>query len=281
MSSIITFTTDFGLRDGYVAAMKGALLSINPNVTIVDVSHSVSPRNVREGSFVLGSAYRYYPGGTIHVAVIDPGVGTSRRPLLLRGGGFYFIGPDNGVLSYVLADALQGGSCTQAKQKVSSKPDHQALPKGFEGIVLTNRRYWRPEISATFHGRDIFAPVAAHLSLGVPLEELGEPIYSVVAFAVPLPKAASDGAIHGEIVHIDQYGNLVTNIAAGDLPGGGLEIEVKGCKIKGVSGSYEEAGGLLGIIGSGGHLEISQKNGSAASLTMARIGAPVFVRRLS
>ncbi|MFQ5933951.1 MAG: S-adenosyl-l-methionine hydroxide adenosyltransferase family protein [Dehalococcoidia bacterium] len=276
MPAAITFTTDFGLRDAYVAAMKGVVLGINPEATLVDISHSVAPQNVREGAFVLGMAYRYFPQGTIHVAVVDPGVGTSRRGLILKGAGHYFVAPDNGVLSHVLTDALEEGPS-------ASKPaaEAQDLPPGFEAVVLTERRYWRPDVSDTFHGRDIFAPVAAHLSLGVPLKRFGEPLSSVLAFPRPTPTVGEDGSVRGEIMHIDGFGNLITNIRRGNLPEGDVEISMTGHSVRGISRSYQEGKGLLAIFGSGGYLEISESNGSAASITGAGVGASVVVRSLS
>ena len=281
MASIITLTTDFGLKDSYVGAMKGAILEINPEVKIVDISHAVTPQNVREGAYVLGSAYRYFPKGTIHLVVVDPGVGTGRRALSIRGLDHYFIGPDNGVFSYVISDALEQTRAEPPRQAISAgEGDLQRLPRGFEAVTLTRSLYWRPQVSDTFHGRDIFAPVAAHLSLGVPLEEFGEPVSSVVAFPRPTPVRGVDGSIEGEIIHIDGYGNLITSIKASDLPDHRVETEIGGNRVKGICRSYEEGEGLLSIVGSAGYLEICEKNGSAAARTGAGVGARVVVRKL-
>ncbi|MFQ5873474.1 MAG: S-adenosyl-l-methionine hydroxide adenosyltransferase family protein [Dehalococcoidia bacterium] len=281
MASVITLTTDFGLNDGYVAAMKGVILSINPDVILVDVSHTIRHQNVREGAFVLGTAYRYFPEGTIHVAIVDPGVGTARRGLVLKGAGYYFVAPDNGVLSYVLADAVEQANPAPHHEEAGSPEDEKRnLPSGFEAVALTKRRYWCPTVSDTFHGRDIFAPVAAHLSLKVPLGEFGEPISSLLAFPRPCPTATDDGAVQGEVVHIDGFGNLITNVRAEGLPTGEVEIEVAGHRIDGISRSYQEGEGLLAIFGSAGYLEVSERNGSAASRIGAEIGTPVIVRPL-
>ena len=282
MASIITLTTDFGLKDSYVGAMKGAILEINPEVNIVDISHAVTPQNVREGAYVLGSAYRYFPRGTIHLVVVDPGVGTGRRALSIRGSDYYFIGPDNGVFSYVISDAPEQTEAGPPRQPLNAwEGDLQRLPRGFEAVALTRNLYWRPQVSDTFHGRDIFAPVAAHLSLGVPLEELGEPVSSVVAFHRPTPVRGVDGSIEGEVIHIDGYGNLITNIRASDLPGERVETEIAGNRVKGICRSYEEGEGLLAIVGSAGYLEVCEKNGNAAARTEAGVGARVVVRKLS
>ena len=282
MSPIITLTTDFGLKDGYVAAMKGVILGINPDATIVDISHGVTPQNVREGAFVLGSAHRYYPQETIHVAVIDPGVGTSRRALLIQGSGYYFTAPDNGVLSHVLEDAFKEGSPSHHSRITgTSTPTSRKLPPGFKAVSLTTSRFWRSTVSATFHGRDIFAPVAAHLSRGVPLEEFGDAILSVLAFPQPSPNMSVDGVIKGEVIHVDRFGNLITDVRAAVLPDGDMEIELGGHTVRGINASYEEGRGLLAIIGSAEFLEISERNGSAAATTGAEVGTAVIIRRLT
>jgi hypothetical protein len=239
----------------------------------------VTARNIREGAFVLGAAYRYFPKGTIHVAVIDPGVGSGRRALLVEGSGYYFIAPDNGVLSHVLADALQKASPAEARGSSECIP--RDLPPGFRAVALTRNRYWRPAVSDTFHGRDIFAPVAAHLSLGVPMEEFGDPVSSIQSFPRSSPLSTSGGTVQGQVIHIDGFGNLITNVRAGDLPEGDVEIELAGHRLMGVSRSYEEGDGLLAIIGSSGCLEISEKNGSAAEKTGAEMGTTVVIRPLA
>ena len=273
MGQVITLTTDFGLKDGYVAAMKGAVLDINPNATLIDVSHCIAAQSVREAAFVLGTAYRYFPPGTIHLVVVDPGVGTGRRALALSGSGYSFIAPDNGALSYILADVV-GDNALGSSLHVRS----HCLPDEFQAVSLTNSEFWRPEVSSTFHGRDIFAPVAAHLSLGMPLEALGEPVSSVMAFPRPAPVHAEDGSVRGEVIHIDSFGNLITNLRAGDLPGDDVQLEVAGHTIKKVSTSYQQKEGLLTIVGSSGYLEIAESNGSAARRTGSAIGTQVIVR---
>lgn len=273
MGRVITLTTDFGLKDSYVAAMKGVILGINPEVILVDVSHDIAPQNVKEAAFVLGTAYRYFPDGTIHLVVVDPGVGTDRRGLAVNGSGHYFVAPDNGVLSYVLADAIQGNVVGSSRQIL-----HHSLPTGFQAVSLTSRKYWRLEVSHTFHGRDVFAPVAAHLSLNTPIESFGEQVSSMMAFPRPTPTRADDGSLQGEVIHIDSFGNLITNLTVGDLTGGRVEVEIAGHTIGGVSSSYQQGEGLLAIVGSSGYLEIAESNGSAAKRTGSIIGTRVLVR---
>ena len=278
MAPIITLTTDFGLGDSYVGAMKGVILGINPDANLVDISHSVSPQSVREGAFVLGTAYHYYPEGAIHIAVVDPGVGTGRRALLMEGQGYHFVGPDNGIFSYVVADALEKGSSSHPSRPSTSKCE--SLPADFRAVELTRSRYWRPKVSATFHGRDIFAPVAAHLSLGVPVEEFGYPVSSILTLSRPTPTRSADGSLIGEVVHSDRFGNLITNIRAEGLPESAIEIEMGDYVVRGISSSYENGDGLLAIVGSSGYLEISEKNGSAAARTGAGVGTQVILRKL-
>ena len=212
--SIITLTTDFGLADGYVGMMKGVILSIAPTAAIVDISHDIPPpspqdggvRGVREAAYTLYAAYTYFPRGAIHVVVVDPGVGSERRAIALRTPQATFVAPDNGVLSYVVAG-----------EKVE------------EIVSLTNPRYHLSPVSRTFHGRDIFAPAAAHLARGIPLAELGEPLTEIVTFPLPMPQPRPDGIIAGQVIHIDRFGNLITNIMSKDLTGhSGPKIALRG-----------------------------------------------------
>jgi S-adenosylmethionine hydrolase len=244
MKPLITLTTDFGQSDGYVAAMKGVILSINPEAIIVDITHNITPQNIVQAAFVLNTAAFFFPEGTIHVAVADPGVGTARKPIILSTGREYFVAPDNGILSYVINE-LQG------------KPE-------LKSYVIENPEYWRNPVSRTFHGRDIFAPAAAYLSRGVPLENFGKPLLSLNTFTIPQPRRNPDGSIAGEIIYSDAFGNLISNIKENDMPGGEIMIEIAGKMIKGLSLSYEEKTGLLAIIGSSGRLEIALRKGSAA-----------------
>ena len=256
MGAIITLTTDFGTQDAYVATMKGVILGINPEATIVDICHSIEPQNIAQAAFVIATAYNYFPADTIHVIIVDPGVGSQRRAIALKTQGAFFVAPDNDVLSYVI----------------------DASPEQPQAVALTNPKFWRHPVSSTFHGRDIFAPVAAHLSLGVPLEEFGEAITSLSAFPVPHPQVGANGELIGHILHIDRFGNLITDVNKEDLPWDTFSLEIADRQIEGLSTSYAEGDKLLALLGSSGHVEIALKNGSAAGLFDARIGDEVKIK---
>lgn len=260
MNRIITLTTDFGLRDGFVGTMKGVILSINPNVTIVDITHDIAPQNIEQGAFLLAASAKYFPGNAIHVVVVDPGVGSARRPIAIQVGETIFVAPDNGVLSYALADSRSG----------------------IRAVHLTKPDYWLPRISHTFHGRDIFAPVAAHLSLGVPIEALGDPIDAWVRLAPALPTRRADGAMVGRVVHVDRFGNIVTNIAEDMLRAmdrGRIAVKIAGRTVHGVKQSYSDgaAGQVIALVGSSWSLEIAKREGNAAQDLGVRIGDEVIV----
>jgi S-adenosylmethionine hydrolase len=270
VNAIITLTTDFGLSDAYVAEMKGVVLGINPDARFVDICHTIRPQNIGQAAFVLHTAYRFFPQGTIHIVVVDPGVGSPRRGVLLHTSFADFIAPDNGVLSYIA-------------QEVSEKPvtgDTVNLKKGTTAISLTETRFWNKQVCSTFHGRDIFAPVAAHLSLGTVPEEFGEKISNLTTIPLLYPHKTQNG-MTGHIVHIDNFGNLITNFRAPDLPGENIVISVGGKKINGLSRTYQDGAGLLSLIGSHGYLEISLKNGSASNFLGVGTGDQVKVHSLS
>ncbi len=271
MTGVITLTTDFGLGDAYVAAMKGVILNINPKATMVDICHSIEPQNIAQAAFVISTVYRYFPQDTIHVVVVDPGVGSQRRAVILKTPYALFVAPDNGVLSYILEKA-------SPIEKTVDLPIESALPPGFEAIDIKNQKFWHHPVSSTFHARDIFAPVAAHLSLGVPLGEFGPTITSLFASSVPKPQTSADGLI-GHILHIDHFGNLITDVKEEDLPANKISLEVAGHRIEGLSASYIEGDELLAIPGSSGYLEIAAKNGSAASLLGAKVGDEVRIKK--
>jgi len=249
--SLITLTTDFGLADSYVGAMKGVILGVDPTATIVDISHDIAPQDVQEAAYVVYTAYPYFPPDTVHVVVVDPGVGSRRRAIALRAAQARFVAPDNGVLSYVLA--------------------REGMK---EAVSLTNSRYHRPTVSHTFHGRDIFAPVAAHLARGVPLAELGEPLTEIFTFPLPQPQVLPDGVVVGHVLHVDRFGNLILDVREGDfILGGGIILEVAGRRIQGLGRTFTDvpAGELVAYIASSGHLEIAWREGNAAqSLGMKR-----------
>jgi S-adenosylmethionine hydrolase len=253
---IITLTTDFGLYDPYVAAMKGVILEIAPESTIVDISHEVPRQQIREAAYILRYAAPYFPRGTIHVVVVDPGVGSSRRPIGVRTEKMYFVAPDNGVLGYVLEQE-----------------------KSFEAIHLNVPEYWHQPISKTFHGRDIFAPVAAHLAAGVPFESLGTPVEDLVRISWPLPKHKPDGCIEGEIIHVDRFGNLVSNIPGEEVEGREYTVVVNGATISEMRATYADVypGALLALVGSHGYVEIAVREGNAAHLLGVTTGEKITI----
>jgi len=275
MGNVITLTTDFGTDDAYVAMMKGVILGINPRAAIVDICHAIQPQNIGQGAFILNTAYRYFPEGTIHAVVIDPGVGTERRAVLLVTPSAFFVAPDNGVLSYIIEEASP-----EIEAYPSTGEGQRRLGQGLQAFELTNSRFWHYPVSATFHGRDIFASVAAHLSLGTAAQDFGEPIDTLFTFPLPRPQIKEDGVLAGYVIHIDHFGNLITTFKSQDLPKGRIFIEVAGHIIDGVSQSYGEASELLAVIGSSKNLEVSLKNGSAARLLQAKIGDKVSITTL-
>ena len=269
MNSIITLTTDFGSNDAYVAIMKGVILSINPEVNIVDITHSIEPQNILQAAFVVNSAYRYFPKRTVHMAIVDPGVGGERRGIILKTASALFVAPDNGILSYVINEfSLNEGALSQYPQSV----EEVKFKAGLEAVAITDPRFWRHPVSPTFHGRDIFAPVAAGLSLGISLYEFGEKITSLYVFPTPKPYFDSQGNLVGHILYIDHFGNLITDIKSTDLPGGDVIIEVAGQRIQGISRYYEQGEGLMAIVGSSGYLEISLRSGSACDFLGMGVG---------
>jgi len=269
----IVLTTDFGLSDPYAGIMKGVVLSINPDAILIDLTHQIQPQNIRQGSFVLAASHRFFPESSIHVAVVDPGVGTDRRAVLLVTPTASFLAPDNGLLSGVLGDYL--GTTLINAERVN-------LPSSLTAYHLTNSEYWLHPVSNTFHGRDIFAPVAAHLSLGVPPAGLGQPIQDLAWLPTPKPTQQGDHLL-GEVIYADHYGNLVTNIQVGELADAAkIMVEIKGRKIQGLSQTFQSPEnnneeGLLALGGSLGFLEIAVQNGSAALVLEAGPGEKVRV----
>ena len=267
---IITLLTDFGPSGSYVGAMKGVILGISSEAAIVDISHDIEAQAAEEAAFLLATVVPVFPPGAIHVAVVDPGVGTERAALAVRTAEGTFVGPDNGVLSAALPDAARSAGPASEAAPVS-------LPAAVQAVRLTNRRYFRPEISNTFHGRDIFAPVAAHLSLGVPLDELGEPVAEMRTF--PAWRATTDGSgcIAGRVLYIDRFGNVVTDVRASDLPAGRVVLEVAGRCFEGLQHSYQDGPEYVIYIGSSGYLELARRNGNAAATLGIARGQRVMV----
>ena len=266
--AIITLTTDFGLVDPYVGAMKGVILSINPEATLVDVSHGVAPQQLLQALFITQAAWPFFPADAVHVAVVDPGVGTARHAIVLVTPQGRFLGPDNGVLSAALPD--------QARPREAAAPI--ALPADHRAFAITNGRYLREPVSATFHGRDVFAAAAAHLTLGVPPQELGVLLETILAFPPLRARLCPDGTIEGRVVHIDRFGNVVTDVRAEDLPSGEFAVELAGERIVGPVRTYAEAQGLTTLVGSAGYLEVAKPGGSAGAALGIEIGDTVLVR---
>ncbi len=277
MASIVTLTTDFGSSDGYVGMMKGVLLAITPQAQIVDITHDIEHGNVRGAAFVLGMSYKFFPKETVHLVVVDPGVGTERNALCLKGVGQYFVGPDNGVFSHVLNEVSSepDGPPSQEGQGPYPRP----LPDGFEGVRLTDPRFWLREVSNTFHGRDLFAPVAAHLP-GTKPAEMGEPVTSVLAYPRLKARIDEQGRLVGEVVHMDRFGNLITSIRREQLSEGLVKGTVEGHPFAGLVRSYGDGGDLFALIGSAGYVEIAERDGSAAARTGARVGSEVALERV-
>jgi S-adenosylmethionine hydrolase len=260
--SIITLLSDFGASDVFVASMKGVILGINPLVHIVDLPHDVPAHNIRVAGYLLYSAARYFPSGTIHVAVVDPGVGSDRRPLLVFSMEQYFIAPDNGLLSYVLATELDA-----------------------EIRELTNKQFFLGSIGSTFHGRDIFAPAAAWLSRGEPIESFGPQVENAIQFEVPRARAEG-GRLVGEVQHIDRFGNLITNIGREDLVSfagadrvRSLHVEIERTHIHGLQRFYADApsGTPAALVNSDGWLELFCNQGRAADIVKTNLGGRVEV----
>ena len=274
---IVTLTTDFGHGDGFVAAMKGVILGLSSTVTIVDISHDVPAQDVRHAAFVLGTVCRYFPKDAIHLAVVDPGVGSSRNPILIETPHGTFVGPDNGIFSRAVFGF--GASRAQGSQSDNASADHfelAATPANCGAYALNNANYWLKPLSDTFHGRDIFAPVVGHYAGGVPADELGSLISEVRILPTPLP-TSSGNVVHGQIIHVDRFGNLVSNIAIESPVEVSVEVSIGERRIPGPSRSYASATGLLAIVGSHGFLEIAVRNGSAAESLNAGVGTALTV----
>jgi len=273
MGAVITFTTDFGQTDGYIAAMKGVALGINPEAVLIDICHSIRPQDIPQAAFILSTVYEYFPMRTTHLVVVDPGVGSERRAIILRTPHADFVAPDNGVLSYIIRQYSTG----------QSDSGRCGLEPGgsLEAFVITRSEFWRSPVSATFHGRDIFAPVAARLSLGVAPENFGEPVDSLVVLPSAGPDRLPDGTLVGHILHIDSFGNLITDIKSGDLPrnDSALMVEVGGQSIFGISRHYSASRGLLALIGSSDYLEIALPDGSASAFLNTSAGDKVVIRQ--
>lgn len=269
-AALLTLTSDFGLADPYVAQMKGVVLGLNPRATLVDISHDVRPQRLLQAVFITQAAWSAFPPDALHIVVVDPGVGSSRRAIVLDTPGGRYLGPDNGVLSSALPD--------HARPRAEGGLAAVALPARHRAFAITARRYMREPVSATFHGRDVFAPAAAHLSLGVAPEALGEPLDAVLAFPPIRALPSPDGALVGRVVHIDRFGNVVTDVRWEDLPEGAFTLELAGQSVPGPVVTYADATGLAALVGSSGYLEVALPGRSAAELLAVDIGETVLLR---
>jgi S-adenosylmethionine hydrolase len=258
---VIALLTDFGTRDHYAGTMRGVALGICPDATLVDITHDVAPQDVLGGALELAAAFKYFPAGTVFLAVIDPGVGSSRRGIAAEAAGYTFVAPDNGLLTMVFRDSP---------------------PKRV--VELTERRYARPTVSPTFEGRDRFAPAAAWLARGIDLTALGRPLATWETLDVREP-AVGDGRLTGEVLRVDRFGNLVTNIDRRTFDrfasGAGIEIAAAEHSVPRLVATYAEgdAGSVCALFGSGDQLEIAVSGGSAAERLHLRRGAPVVITR--
>ena len=255
---IITLTTDFGGLAEYVGVMKGVILSIAPDVQLVDLTHNISPQDIRETIYILTRATPYFPGGTIHLVVVDPGVGSQRRPILVEATAAHFVGPDNGIFTTALAQP-------------AARAWHLDRPE-----------YWLPNVSQTFHGRDIFAPIAAHLANDVPPARLGHPIADPRHFPVSGPGRTGDGSISGQVVFTDGFGNLITDIPGAWVAAGAWVCELAGQQVA-LYHSYVEAapGQVMALVSSGSTVEIAVREGNAARALGVKTGARVILRSAS
>ena len=259
---IITLTTDFGSQDHYVGAIKGVILSINPEVEIVDICHDLRAYDVLEGAFAIAQVYRYFPPRTIHLVMVDPGVGSSRRPILVAADRYHFVAPDNGVLSLVYA------------REESVLVRHIAAS-----------HYYLEPVSQTFHARDIFAPIAAWLSRQVEPEKFGDPIEDYIRFHTPQPKKVNERLLKGMVLRVDRFGTLTTNFTPADLPQlfgenpPAFKLVIGKTEISKLVTSYAQAtpGEVVAILGSSGYLEIAANRASAAAALGVGKGAEVGV----
>ncbi len=259
---VISLLTDFGDRDAFVGIMKGVIWKIAPRVQIADLTHWVEPQNVLQGALILGQSYSYFPEGSVHVAVVDPGVGTQRRAIAARIGKFYFVAPDNGLLTLPLESAEKAGELIHA-------------------VELNEPRFWLPEVSRSFHGRDIFAPCAAHLANGTPLDELGSRLESgnLVRVAIPKPQRTSTGW-QAQILMADVFGNLISNLTLDDLGEYRIrKVVVANTSIERFVLTFGEApiGALITMFDSSGYLSVCVVNGNAQKQLNVRVGEPLQV----
>jgi S-adenosylmethionine hydrolase len=265
-NGVITLTTDFGLADSYVGTMKGVIVNIAPEARIVDITHDISPQDTHQAAYIVQTFYTYFPAGTVHLVVVDPGVGSDRRAIALGTPEAIFVAPDNGVLTYVWRDALAKWG-----------------PEACEVVELAEPRFWLPRVSSTFHGRDIFAPTVAHLARGASLYSLGPRLPRLTEADLEQPTAGRTGGLVGRIIHVDHFGNCITNITSQHLEQAGMNghivVRIIDQHIEGLRRTFSDVpvGALIALIGSNDHLELAVRNGSAAQTLGVSIGDTVRV----
>jgi len=260
--SLITLTTDFGLRDWFVGTMKGVIAGIAPRASVIDLTHDIPPGDIQSGAFALAAGCRYFPKGTVHVAVVDPGVGSRRRAIAVKTTNYLFVGPDNGVLSFALR-----------KQRIKNIR------------LIENQDLFLHPVSRTFHGRDIFSPVAAHLSAGLPFSKLGPVLEKYTQLSWPEPRFGK-ARVEGEVIYLDRFGNAITNLDAESLrtlDAASLEVHTLGRCLCPIAEFYQAvpAGKPVAVIGSSGLLELAVNGGSAKKILRLKIGTPITVSPLS
>lgn len=283
----IVMTTDFGLSDAFVGVMKGVILRINPHATIIDLIHDIRPQDLQQGAFVLGVNFPYFPLGSIHVSVVDPGVGTERRAVVLETPTAIFVAPDNGLLSEVINRHVPTAQLPEPP--LATIAQRISLPDSLRAYELTESRYRLEPVSNTFHGRDVFAPAAAHISMGVAPAEMGPRIGDLVYRPLPEPIRSGE-VLNGEVVYVDRYGNLITNIARensgiSDVSAAEARVDIAARQIQGLSRTFhDEPEGafkqrddlpLVALFGSSGYLEVAVPDGNAAQILSAGAGTPV------
>ncbi len=267
MRALITLLTDYGLHDTYAGQIKGAIAAIAPDALVIDLSHDVPPQNIRAGALMLEMALPPFAEDTIHMAVVDPGVGTARAAIAVQSERGVFVGPDNGLLSAALPPAAR---------PARRLPERVALPPGVRAVRLDDRRWWRESVSATFHGRDVFGPVAAHLAAGVPLDDLGPAVDSMVALPPFRAERGEDGTLRATVMLVDRFGNVITDCAATQAPAAAV-VTCNGHDVVGMATTYGDGRELIALINSGGYLEIALPGGNAAACMGVRAGDVVLV----
>ncbi|TAN41578.1 MAG: hypothetical protein EPN25_04700 [Nitrospirae bacterium] len=264
--AVITLTTDFGYDDPFAGVMKGVMLGINPDVEIVDITHGIKPHDIREAAYTIGMNYRFFPPNTIHIVVVDPGVGSGRRPVIVSAERHYFIGPDNGVFSYI----------------------YGMQPESLSVCHITAEHYFLSADSPTFQARDVFAPIAAWFSRGISLSKFGDPVNDYISIALAIPDLSDAGMIRGEVIHIDRFGNAITNITASELgqlssssADSSLRIMLRDLSVP-LRKYYEQAdkGSLAALMNSSGFLEFFMYEGNAALTHAIATGDSVTVSKL-